>query len=258
MKNYKSIRKFVYLASLAFALLGTNAFADSHEPPPPPGALEGFFCSYNDGKDRGDLDAARDFYLKQAAKAGLDVPDTFLWTANKGQVGVDIAWFNVYENMVAFGEADDAGLGSAEMAAAQARFDSVGSCNTVLGVVTPVYQGETEPAFDGRTSVATYACKLQPGASFAALGDLRDHIAAFNAGMGDDALSAVFQVVPQIGDLSTPDVVMFAVSEGTAAYTRHLRALATTAAGQAVARHFTAILDCGVNLWRVEQYVGGE
>jgi len=258
MEINKSARKLVCAMSLAFAFVGVNAFADAHEAPPPPGALEGFFCSYNDGKDRGDLDAATDFYQKQAAKAGIDLPDAFLWTANKGQVGVDIAWFNVYESLVAFGEADDASLGSTEMAATQARFDSVGSCNTVLGAVTPVYQGETEPAFDGSTSVATYACNLRPGVGFGSLGDLNDHIAAFNAGMGEDALSAVFQVVPQVGDQRTPDVVLFAVSEGTTAWTRHLNAIATTPAGQATARHFNAVLDCGVNLWRVEQIVGGE
>jgi len=254
-KITQPIRNLTYLLFPLVAFVGLQAQADSHEAPPPPGALETFFCTYNDGKDRGDLDAATSYYLKQADKAGITPPPAYLWTLNKGTSPADIVWLNAHESMAAFAAADDAGLGSPELAAAQTRFDSVGDCTPVLGLVSQIYTADPGPKYDGRTAVASYACSFRKGIGPDAMGDLAGHIASVNAGMGDDSAAAVFQVVPQNAG---PDVVLLAVGEGTSGWNRHLEALGASEAGQGLLRHFNTILECEMNLWRVEQIVGAE
>jgi hypothetical protein len=98
------------------AVPGFNASADSHASPPVQPALEAFFCNYNPGKDRDDLDSATNFYMKQAKKAGFTTPNAFLWTHNKGTAPADIVWMNVHESLVAYGASDDAAAASSEMA----------------------------------------------------------------------------------------------------------------------------------------------
>ena len=58
------------------------ANADSHAPPPP-GVMETYACMFNPGKDMDDLMAARDYYVKQAEKAGIKLGDEFVWTPIK-------------------------------------------------------------------------------------------------------------------------------------------------------------------------------
>ena len=253
------IRKLAWLLVPLLAFAGFNVRADAHEAPPPPGALEAFFCTYNDGKDRGDLDDATSFYVKQAEKAGLTPPPAYLWTHNKGGAGVDIVWLNVHESLVAWGASDDAGAASSEMAAAGARFDSVGSCTDNLAIVTPVIapaDPDDNPA-DGAT-VATYACNFRPGAGPNALPDLTSHIASVNADMGDAGLDAAYQIVPLTAGPQGPEVVLVAVADDTASWATNIATLNSTPAGQAMIRHFNAVVDCTMNLWHSEQIVGGE
>ena len=250
------VQKLAYLLLPLFALTGFNAQGDSHEAAPP-GVVEAFMCSYNDGKDRGDLDQATSFYLKQAEKAGITPPDGYLWTLNKGVGAADIIWLNVHENLVAFGAADDANAASSDMAAVGERYDSVASCQSVLGLATTIYERETSDD-DGQAAVAAWGCNFRGGAGMSAMGDLQAHIAAVNAEMGDAAPNAVYQIVPLTPGPGAPDVVVFSVSDDTSAWANGMRSLATTPAGQALGRHFNAVLDCGMSLWRGEQVVGGD
>jgi hypothetical protein len=221
--------------------------------------LETFFCNYNPGKDRDDLDAAKNYYLKQAEKAGITPPDTFLWTHTNGAAPWDILWHNVHESLVAFGAADDAGAASAEMAGVGARFDSVGTCTsglaTVSAVIPPPEGSNATP--DGGT-LATYACNLQPGSGPDALPDLVSHIARVNKGMGDAGLEAAFQILPMATSPQTPDVVLVAGAGSSTAWATNITTLNTTPAGQSLLRHFNAVVDCSLNLWRSEQIVGGD
>ena len=77
------------------ALNGMFAHADSHGPALPSGVLEVFQCNYNDGKDRDDLNALRDFYLKQAQKADYATPDAFLWTMTNGSWPNTHVWLSL-------------------------------------------------------------------------------------------------------------------------------------------------------------------
>lgn len=255
--NAQLKRKLALVLLPMFAFAGFNVSADAHEAPPPPAVLETFFCNYSPGKDRDDLNAATSFYLKQAEKAGITPPSAFLWTHTNGAAPWDVLWHNVHDNLVAFGAADDAAAAAPEMAAVGARYDSVASCTSNLATVTPVIPppaGSTPP--DGGTLV-TYACNFQPGMGPDALPDLASHVAAANKAIGDAGLNAAFQILPMISGPNTPDVVLVAGAGSTTAWANNLAALNTTPDGQSLVRHFNAVVDCGMNLWRQEQVVGG-
>jgi hypothetical protein len=98
---------------------------------------------------------------------------------------------------------------------------------------------------------------MRGGAGPADLGDLTRHVADVNAGMGDAALDAAFQIVPMTGDPQGPDVVLVAAAASTAKWADNLATLNTTPAGQSLIRHFNAVLDCGMNLWSSDRVIGG-
>ena len=54
--------------------------------------MESWTCSYKEGKGLNDLLAARDFELKQAEKAGIDLGNQFLWSLYKGDRDFDFVW----------------------------------------------------------------------------------------------------------------------------------------------------------------------
>lgn len=251
------VAKLAYLLFPLLALTGLNAHADSHVPPPP-GTLEAFFCTYNAGKDRDDLDAATSFYLKQAEKAGYATPTSYLWTLNKGTGPADIVWLNTHESLSAFGTSSDAFAASEDMAAAGERFNTVANCQPNLGMVSTVFAREGADDGGGATALATYACNFRPGVGPANMLGVHTSISEWNKSLGDDALNGVYQIVPLTGNAQTPDVVMVAVAENTAAWAAHIESLGASPAGQATAGVFGAVLDCSTSLWWSEQIVDGD
>ena len=253
----RSIEKLVWLVIPLLAVAAVGVRADAHEAPPPPAALEAFFCNYNPGKDRGDLDAAITFYEKQAAKAGFAQPDAVLWTHQKGNAPADIVWLNIHANLVALGASYDAELASAEMVAANARFDSVASCQPNIGTVRAVIPPPdlTTPA---GSIVASYACNLTDGSNTTDLADLANHIKGVNAGLGDVGLDAAFEITPLTAGPDGPDVVLLARAASMEAWAANLAALNSSAEGQTLIRHFNAVVKCSLNLYTVEQVVGGD
>ena len=57
------------LALLTFAFAGVVSIGVNAEEAQPPGVIETWTCSYNPGKDIDDVLAARDYYVKQAARS---------------------------------------------------------------------------------------------------------------------------------------------------------------------------------------------
>ena len=256
-KTYQTIRKLVWLLLPVFALAGLNVRADSHEAPPPPAVLEAFSCTYNPGKDRGDLDAATSYYQKQAEKAGITRAPAYLWTHMKGTAPADIVWVNVHESLIAYGAFADAGAASSEMIAVDERYDTVATCQDNLGVVTPVIAPDPEGDDGSAVTLATYACNFRGASGPADLPDLASHVAETNAALGDAGLDAAFQIVPLTAGPEGPDVVLVAVADSTEKWASNVAALNTTPAGQSLVRHFNAVVDCGMNLWSSEQVIGG-
>ena len=246
-----SLSKLAHLLLPILVLVGLSA--EAADAPAPPAVVEAFLCNYNAGQDRGDLDAATTFYQRQAEKTGITLPPSFLWTRNKGTLPSELVWFSVHESLAAFGAFDDANAASSDMAAVNERYDRVLTCQNNLAVVTEVSSREVEPG--GQTTIDSYACAFRPGASMASMTDLRAHMKAVNDAMGDSAPIGVYQLNPATGGPDTPDVVVFAVHDNTAAWAANTVYLGENPAGQAVVRHFNAVLDCNMSLWTGEQVI---
>ncbi|MDH3643177.1 MAG: hypothetical protein OES38_13840 [Gammaproteobacteria bacterium] len=257
-KTTQMIQKFIWLLLPVFVIASFNVRADSHEAPPAPAALEAFSCTYNPGKDRGDLDSAISFHKKQAEKAGMAIPDSFLWTHVKGTAPVDMVWLTVHESLVAYGAFADASAASDDMLAIRPRYDTVVTCQDGLAVAIPVIAPDPESDGPDVAALATYACNFQHGSGPADLPDLASHIAGTNAGMGDAALDAAYQFTPLTGGPDGADVVLVGVAASTEKWATNQAMLNTTPAGQSLVRHFNAVVDCGMNLWASEQVFGGD
>ena len=116
------------LALLAFAFAGVVSFGVNAEEAQPPGVLETWTCSYNTGKDIDDVLAARDYYVKQAAKAGVDIGPTYLWSLIKGDLPFDIVWLAPHQNLGAYAALSDAQAAAPELSDVTARFYSAATC----------------------------------------------------------------------------------------------------------------------------------
>lgn len=247
------------LYTLGFALfvlvwLGVmDARADSHAAVAP-SVLESYACSYKPGKDREDLDKLRDFYLKQAEKAGIAAPPAWLWTLNKGAAPVNFVWLNVHESLTAFGGTDDAIAASPEMAEAFERADTVMTCQAGLGTFRQTYGGEMQ---ESDSSVVSFGCGFREGSGPATMDALHAQIADLNEMAGDLAVNSIFEVTPLTQGPGGSDIVMVVITDGTSGWARHMDYINSIPAGLAAQSHFNAALDCNMNLWRLEQIVDG-
>jgi hypothetical protein len=252
MKN-----KILYTLGFALfvvVLLGVmDARADSHLAAAP-SVLESYACSYKPGKDREDLDKLKEFYLKQAGKAGIAAPDAWLWTLNKGSAPVDFVWLNVHENLTAFGGTDDAIAASPEMAEAFERADTVMTCGAGLGMFRQTYGGEVR---ESGSSVASFGCAFREGSGPSTIDGLHSQIGGLNELAGDLAVNSIFEVTPLTQGPDGADIVMVVITDGTSGWARHMDFINSIPEGLAAQNHFNAALDCDMNLWRLEQIVGG-
>jgi len=246
-----SVSKLAHLLLPLVGLVGLTA--NAAEAPPPPATVEAYLCNYNAGKARADLNSATTFYKQQAAKAGITIPPSYLWTRNKGTSQFGLIWFTAHENLAAFAAFADASAASSEMAAVGTRYDSVVTCQANLAAVMQVSARNVTPG--GPTTINSYACNFRPGASMDSMGDLRAHIKSVNDARGDSAPIGVYQLNPATAGPETPDVVVFAVHQNMAAWAANVAFLNGDPDGQALVRHFTAILDCNMSLWDGEQVI---
>ncbi len=253
----RTLGRFVLLVPF-LALNGMFAQADSHEPALPSGVLEVFQCNYNSGKDRDDLNALRDFYLKQAEKVGYATPDAFLWTMTNGSWPNRLAWINVYEDLNAYSKSYDAVAASSDLAAVNERSETVMTCVPALGNYAHAFIRDPDAEGPWEATVASYACDLRPEQDMNDLQSLMEHVATVNQSMGDDAMDELLHFIPMTGLHDQPDVLVFAASRrGASSWSSHLALLEGSAAGRAVLAHFDSVLDCRLSLWDVEQMVGG-
>lgn len=220
-----------------------------------PAVLESFLCNYNDGKDYDDLMAARDFYVKQSSKAGITRQRAVLWQLYKGDVPFDFVWFNIHSNLGAFAASSDAEIASAEMAAVGERFDKVAACSAGMGTVQIIHQPDAQQTPADNAFVSSSACRYRPGVGDADMSDLNNHISEVMKDMGDGAPDFAAAISPFVGGPDTPDVVMFNVNQNATQWANFVRELVTKSPGQALGRHFDALLDCRMSLFLSEEVV---
>ena len=246
------------LGPLTLPVLAAVGFgASAAEAPPPPTVMEAYTCSYNAGKDEDDLMSARDYYVRQAEKAGIKLPASFLWTLNRGDVPFDIVWLTPHADMVAFAEASDAESASSDMANVDARFNTVVDCTASLGAIAPVFQRAApdpdragEPAFVGGS-----ACNFRPGMGPDSFRDLRNHLNGVLSTMGDDAPNFAFTVTPITDSPTSPDLFLFSVNDSLTAWAKFYAGVRANEGGPMLGRHFNSVLDCNLALWDSQRVI---
>ena len=209
---------------------------------------EVFVCDYLDGKDLADVMSARDFYLKQAKKAGIEAPESFVWTPYKASVDFDLLWFSNYDSMASFAAQADAGAASPEMTAVQARFDTVVKCDSSLGMRNVIFDGG-ELAVTPPAIITSNACNLQHGVSRDNLEDLWDHVRQVLGGKDEYKNGIFYSFTPVTTSARTPDLFLYGVSDTVTDWASKRGAFAGSEDGPALARHFEATLDCNNSLW---------
>ena len=70
-------KTLIFLCAFVFS---TSTIADHHAPAASSPVLEAWECSYNPGKNLGDLMSARDYLVKQADKANIALKPLFVWS----------------------------------------------------------------------------------------------------------------------------------------------------------------------------------
>jgi len=238
--------KIVFAAFLIFAISAClSVQADIREV---------FMCNYLDGKDLEDVMSARDFYVKQANKAGIEIPTSFVWTPYKTTATRDLLWFSNHENLAAFAATADAQAASAEMAGVQARFDSVVKCNNAIGTRNLIFDGGslnvTPPVV-----ITSKSCNLKPGVRAADLEDLWSHIRATLGGMDAYKNGVFYSYTPITTSSSTPDLYLYGVSDTVTDWANKRAAFGASEAGAALGRHFQAVMDCNNSLWMGQQVI---
>ena len=95
----KSHRLLMYLAASLLAFTGATANAAEAQPP---GLLETFACNFHDGQDMDDLLSARDYFVRQAERAGITPRASYVWSRYKGGPDFDYVWLTVHQDLAAF------------------------------------------------------------------------------------------------------------------------------------------------------------
>ncbi len=253
-KQRQSSKWLSGLLALCLPLSTLIAIHSHAEEAQPPAVVEGFTCNYNEGQDIDDLLAARDYYVKQAAKAGLEVGPAFLWSLVKGDTGIDLVWLRPHTSYAAYAAAMDAESAAPELAGVQARFDAVGDCVATLGTVNEVFTKEgADPT--GPAVINSNACRLHPGMGPDHVNDLRLHMNGVLGNMGDNTPLGVYTISPFVRGADTPDLVFFSVSESHSAYGKFMGAVLNSDAGQRVGRHINMLAQCRPAVWAGQQVI---
>ncbi len=257
MKTTKTF--FSFLCVLMLAGLPSLSYADNHAPAPP-AALETWACTYNPGQDMDDLMSARDYYVKQAAKAGVTLSPAFIWLPFKGGVPMDFLWMSPHDSVGAFAAFSDTFAATPDLSGVQARFDNVASCQPGLNVIMPVHQREGADAEDNDDTahITSFACDFKHGRGGADLIDLRNHIAGVMGGMGDNSPNSTFMVQPITGGANVRDMYLFSVYNNVSAWSSFTGAMLPSEAGQSLIRHFNVVVDCDQSLWSGMQVIGDD
>lgn len=240
--------KVLLVASFGIVLMfGAPAQADYREV---------FVCNYQDGKDMGDILSARDFYLKQAKKAGIQVPESFVWNHLKGSAPIDVIWFSNYESEMDFAKQADASAGSSEMAAVNARFESVVDCTAGLSSRKTVYASAEFNVTGESAIISSNACMLNDGVDAKALDDLWNHVKGVLGSMDEYNNFMLYTSNSTTPGANTADLYLYGVSDNLTAWAAGRAAFGSSDAGQSLSRHFQALMSCNADLWIGQKVVG--
>ena len=250
---------FAMISGLVLLSCGTNA-AET-------GLVREFYaCHFKEGKGMADLEGARDVLLEQFGKMGstdLDDMISFVWTPFMGGAQIDFLWFNMNQNLNAWGRATDAYNGSEHSAAAQAAFDEMSECvNSGVAMAEVIYDGGELQASaiaqaGGAAFIEAFNCTLRPGKTVA---DARAAVENWQGvikdlGMYDSYLA--YMMTPLVAS-GTTDVFYFAAHPDATSYAARQTAYLTSDAGAAADARFNEVHRCTASLWHGHPYITAE
>ena len=253
MKQKNQLKRLAGLLTLP-VLVTVSFGANAAEPPPAP-VMEAYTCSYNTGKSEKDLLAARDYYVKQADKAGIKLGASYLLSLFKGSLPFDQVWMTPHSSLAAFAAATDAEAASADMAGVEARFDDVVDCTANLNNLMTVFQRQGYTPDGSPGFVSASACTARPGVGPEQLQDLRTHIADVVGSLGADAPNAIFIMTPITQGPTSADMVLMAAFDGVSPWADFITAIRSSADGPMLMRHFQAVAECDQALWNSQRVI---
>ena len=219
--------------------------------------MESWTCSYKEGKGLNDLLAARDFELKQAEKAGIDLGNQFLWSLYKGDRDFDFVWQAPHDSWAAFNQRQDSIFASAQMSKAQARYDDIATCRGVMGALNVLHSRGVGTESDNYV-VASNACRIKDGVSREDMVDLENHIAGIRTAMGDQAPLMTASIRMFTTGPNTPDWVTFSTYNNMTQRGDSVTTMRQMEQAQSLFRHRRTKLDCSFSLWRGQQVMGAD
>lgn len=218
---------------------------------------EVFVCEWTDGPDMDGLMSARDYYVRQAEKAGYTPPPAFVWTPVKvGPGAPDLLWFNYYDNATQYGEMTVAFDAAPEMAEVNPRFDRVATCRSGLFNQEEAFNGGEE--LDGPPAyIVSSACNFRSG-SFNAedLADFIGHLSDVLGSSGNYKDYLLFQQTSITRGANTPDFRLFSVHNDAAAWGARNDAFPGMEGAAALGRHFRTTFECTQNHWSGQRVIG--
>jgi len=236
-------------------LLVAVSFGVSAAEPPPAPVMEAYTCNFNAGKGMKDLLAARDYYVKQADKAGIKLGASYLLSLFKGNLPFELVWMTPHSSLAAFAAATEAEAASADMAEVEARFDAVVDCSANLNNLTTVFQRDGYTP-DGKPGfVSAYACSTNAGFGPEDWQDLRGHIADVLGSLGSSAPNAMFMMNPITQGPTSADAVLMAASNSVSSWANLTSAVRSSPGGPSLGRHFQAMADCDLALWYSQRVI---
>jgi hypothetical protein len=227
---------------------------------PPSVVLESFACTYNDGQDMGDLLEARDYMVKQAAKAEVSLAPSYVWSNFKGGPGLDHIWFSVHQSLADFAAESEAFGSAPELEGVNARFGKVASCESNIANARPIFQGSAAPGPGegaGPTFIASNACNFRPGRGPADLPDFVSHASDVLSGISAYDAVSIIMATPMTQGANSADLYIFSINQSPSAWAASNAAFQASEAAAALGRHFQSTFECGTALWFAEQVVGG-
>ncbi len=233
----------LFLTALAAAPLASAAAA--------PMVREIYSCNFNDGKDMGDLMAARDYYLNQMEKAGQEPATAFVWTPFKASTSFDFLWANNNDSLMDYARRGDAFNASAEGQASMERFNSVATCTSSLAMRRQMFQAEGElNAGPGGAIIQAFACDYRRGHGPGDLEDLVNHVSSVvgSVDIADGAMG--FVSVPGVGaPPSSADLYFYNVNASLEKWAARSEAFQAAPGTPSLIRHLQTVVECGSALF---------
>ncbi len=247
---------FLISAVVTFGLASGVTYADNHgEAADGPGVMATFACNFKDGKDMDDLRAARDYYVRESGKEGLETPPAYVWNLFKGGVPFDHVWFDLYANLGAFA-ADIAAYGAADTDRIDERFASVdGDCENNLFTVKPIHMGSSAAPGAETSFITSNACTLRHGISDQDVLDFESHARGVLGSMEAYDQTAIYIATPITHSPNSVDRYIFSVNPSVTAWSDGQAAFAASPGSGMLLRHFNTTFECATSLWFAEQMV---